>query len=154
MLHLNNITDNNPVDTWRKQTSWTSSKRLMHVQFTFCVYEEEILENCKTICLTKLPLLKNLKTYVNPFHGAVRNIATWAEVAVSIVNALLSSRKWRMFKRIHRKTINISWKRFFSTNQKERYSNHHRKEKTREISIFKEDWQNLGVFIANYPFKK
>ena len=75
----------------------------MHVQFTFCVYEEEILENCKTICLTKLPLLKNLKTYAN---------------------------------------------------QKERYSNHHRKEKTREISIFKEDWQNLGVFIANYPFKK
>ena len=26
--------------------------------------------------------------------------------------------------------------------------------KTREISIFKEDWQNLGVFIANHPFKK
>ena len=26
--------------------------------------------------------------------------------------------------------------------------------KTREISIFKEDWQNLGVLIANHPFKK
>ena len=35
-------------------------------------------------------LLKNLKTYVNPFHGAAKNIATGAEVSVSIVNRLLS----------------------------------------------------------------
>ena len=32
-------------------------------------------------------LLKNLKTYVNPFHGEARNMA------VSIFNGLLSSRK-------------------------------------------------------------
>ena len=35
-------------------------------------------------------LLKNLKTYVNPFHGAAKNMATGAEVSVSIVNRLLS----------------------------------------------------------------
>ena len=35
-------------------------------------------------------LSKNLKTYVNPFHGAAKNMATGAEVSVSIVNRLLS----------------------------------------------------------------
>ena len=35
-------------------------------------------------------LLKNLKIYVNPFHGAAKNMATGAEVSVSIVNRLLS----------------------------------------------------------------
>ena len=35
-------------------------------------------------------LLKNLKTYVNPFHGAAKNMATGAEVSVSIVSRLLS----------------------------------------------------------------
>ena len=34
---------------------------------------------------------KNLKTCVNPFNGAARNIATGAEVPVSIVSGLLSS---------------------------------------------------------------
>ena len=38
-------------------------------------------------------LAKNLNTYVNPFHGAARNIATGAEVPVSIANGLLSSRE-------------------------------------------------------------
>ena len=35
-------------------------------------------------------LLKNLKTYVNLFHGTAKNMATGAEVSVSIVNRLLS----------------------------------------------------------------
>ena len=35
-------------------------------------------------------LLKNLKTYVNLFHGAAKNMATGAEVSVSIFNRLLS----------------------------------------------------------------
>ena len=38
-------------------------------------------------------LLKNLKTYVNPFHRAARNMATWAEAPVSIVHGLLSSKE-------------------------------------------------------------
>ena len=36
-------------------------------------------------------LLKNLKTYVSPFHGTARNMVTGAEVLVSIANGLLSS---------------------------------------------------------------
>ena len=36
-------------------------------------------------------LLKNLKTYVSPFHGTSRNMVTGAEVLVSIANGLLSS---------------------------------------------------------------
>ena len=38
-------------------------------------------------------LWKNLKTYVNPFHGAARNMVTGAEAPVSIANVLLSSRE-------------------------------------------------------------
>ena len=41
-------------------------------------------------------LLKNLKTYVtyvNPFYGAARNRETGAEVPVTIINVLLSSRE-------------------------------------------------------------
>ena len=38
-------------------------------------------------------LLKNLKTYVNPFHGAARNMVTAAEVPLRIFNLLLSSRE-------------------------------------------------------------
>ena len=38
-------------------------------------------------------LLKNLKTYVSPFHGASRNMATGTEVLLSIVNGLLSARE-------------------------------------------------------------
>ena len=38
-------------------------------------------------------LLKNLKTYVNPFHRAARNMVTGAEVPVSIVNGLRSLRE-------------------------------------------------------------
>ena len=38
-------------------------------------------------------LSKNLKRYVNLFHRAARNMVTGAEVPVSIVNGLLSSRE-------------------------------------------------------------
>ena len=38
-------------------------------------------------------LLKNLKTYLNPFHRAARNMVTGAEGPVSIINGLLSSRE-------------------------------------------------------------
>ena len=38
-------------------------------------------------------LLKILKTFVSPFHGAARNMATGTEVVVSIVNGLLSARE-------------------------------------------------------------
>ena len=37
--------------------------------------------------------IQSLKTYVNPFHGAARNMVTGAEVPVSIANGLLSSRE-------------------------------------------------------------
>ena len=38
-------------------------------------------------------LLKVLKKYANPFHGSARNMVSGAEVLVSIVNGLLSSRE-------------------------------------------------------------
>ena len=38
-------------------------------------------------------LLKILKTYFSPFHGAARNMATGTEVLVSIANGLLSARE-------------------------------------------------------------
>ena len=38
-------------------------------------------------------LLKTPKAYVNPFHGAVRNMAAEAEVPMSIISGLLSSRE-------------------------------------------------------------
>ena len=38
-------------------------------------------------------LLKNIKTYVNPFRGAARHGETGVKVPVSIINVLLSSRE-------------------------------------------------------------
>ena len=38
-------------------------------------------------------LFKNLKTHVNSFHGAARNMVTVVEVPLSIANVLLSSRE-------------------------------------------------------------
>ena len=37
-------------------------------------------------------LLKNLITYVSPFPGAARNMVSWAEVPLSVVYGLLSSK--------------------------------------------------------------
>ena len=38
-------------------------------------------------------LLKNLKTFSSPFHGAAKNMATGPELLVSVVSWLLSSRE-------------------------------------------------------------
>ena len=102
-------------------------------------------------------LLKNLKTYVNPFHRAARNMATWAEAPVSIVHGLLSSKE-----KGKECLIEFIEKRLLSP-EKEIYKPNKRsciqitiekKKKPREISILKEDRLALGLFVANYAVKK
>ena len=52
-----------------------------------------------------------------------------------------------MFKKVNKETINILWKRVSWTNQKKRYSNHQRKEKSKR-DIWFEGRQALGLFVA------
>ena len=88
-------------------------------------------------------LLKDLKRYVNPFHGAARNMVNMviAEVPVSIVNGLFSSREKgeECLKEFIRSSIQIMIEK---------------KKKVREICILKEDWLTLGLFVAKYPDNK
>ena len=102
-------------------------------------------------------LLKNLKTYVNHFHGAVRNMVTEAKVSVSIVNGLLFSREKgeECLEEFIEKRLASREKGFYEPIKRSGIQiTIEKKKKPREISILKEDRQALGLFVAKYSGKK
>ena len=102
-------------------------------------------------------LLKNLKTYVNPFHGVVGNMVTGAEVRVSIVNGLLFLREKgeECLKEFKEKQLASREKGFYEPIKRGGIRiTIEKQKKPREISILKEDRQALGLFVAKYPDKK
>ena len=92
---------------------------------------QSLLKNLKKVCQT---LHCSSKKYGNR-NGGARKYYQWATVT------FLKRKQWRMFKRIHRKTINISRKRVLLTYQKERYSDHHRKGRKTKRCLF---WRTTG----------
>ena len=102
-------------------------------------------------------LLKNLKMYVNPFHGSARNMVTRAEVLVSIVNRLLCSREKgrECMKQFINKQLTSRVKGFHETIKRSGIQiTIKKRKKARDTSVLKEDWQALGLFVAKYPDEK
>lgn len=91
-------------------------------------------------------LLKTLKAYVNPFHGAVRNMATEAEVPMSIISGLLSLRE-KGEEYLKEGFINQSIGKVFKSSQK--------RKKQEKASLFVSEYpDNKEAFsypVANYP---
>ena len=88
-------------------------------------------------------LLKNLKTHVNPFHGAAKNMVTVVEVPVSIANVLLSSREKDKgcLKEFIEKKLTSCEQGFYEPNKRRCIQiTVEKNKKPKEISILKEDW--------------
>ena len=84
-------------------------------------------------------------------------MVTGAEVPVSIVNGLLSSREKgeESLKEFIEKRLASFEEGFYEPIKRSDIQiTIEKKEKTREISILKEDRQALGLFVAKYPDKK
>ena len=93
-------------------------------------------------------LLKNLKTYVSPFHGTARNMVTGAEVLVSIANGLLSSREKgeECLKAFIEKRLVSREKGFYEPIKMSGIQiTIEKKKKPREISILKKDRRALDL---------
>ena len=104
-------------------------------------------------------LLKDLKRYVNPFHGAARNMVNMVivEVPISIVNGLLSSREKgeECLKEFINKRLGSSKQGSYEPIKRSSIQIMiEKKKKVREICILKEDWLTLGLFVAKYPDNK
>ena len=102
-------------------------------------------------------LSKNLKRYVNPFYGATRNMATGADLPLSIVNVLLSSIEngGESLKEFIEKRLASCEKGFYEPiKRSDIHITIEKKEKTREISILKEDRQAVCLCVAKCPNKK
>ena len=69
----------NPVDTWRKlnvhKTSWTSSERLMYVQFTSCVYGEVSFVLYLVAIFSDVWIIRSYRLQMFFKIGALKNFA-------------------------------------------------------------------------------
>ena len=91
-------------------------------------------------------LLKTLKAYVNPFHGAVRNMATEVEVPMSIINGLLSSRE-KGEEYLKEGFINQSIGEVFKSSQKRK----NQEKASLFVSEYPDNKEAFSYPVANYP---